>query len=124
MLKLCLLLALVALVHGRCGLSGGARIRSCNDMEMFSQCSRAQQYLDEFNKDQGYSFATIECSDNIVCADYNNLDSAYWCQNMDAYNICKSVQRILENFTKYVVLPAVPKGGALATRSNRLAGIL
>ena len=72
-------------------------------MEMFSQCSRAQQYLDEFNKDQGYSFATIECSDNIVCADYNNLDSAYWCQNMDAYNICKSVQRILENFTKYPV---------------------
>ena len=100
---------IVASVDARCGLSPSPKIRVCNDMEMFEQCKRAQAQFDAYNNDRGYALVSVGCENNIVCVHdtyyYGGYGTNlyYWCQNMDAYNLCLRLQQILSNATKYPV---------------------
>lgn len=75
---------------------------ACNDMEMFYQCDRAQKYLDLYNAEQNIAPATVSCAQNIVCSGAFTENGRFWCQNMNSFDLCVSVQSIL-NATKYSV---------------------
>lgn len=74
----------------------------CNDMEMYYQCDRAQKYLDLYNAERGVPPSTVGCAQNIVCSWSPTGNGRVWCQNMDSFDLCVSIQEIL-NATRYSV---------------------
>ena len=70
------------MIAAKCGLD--AETVSCNDMEMYYQCERAQKM---FDKDFPVP-VEIQCMDYIACAAELPGDGKYWCQNVDSYRQC------------------------------------
>lgn len=68
----------------------------CLDLEMFEQCLRAQQILDDFTKRVNYNTITLECYKNLYCLRYPPTASQYWCQNVDSYQLCVSAKNAIK----------------------------
>ena len=78
----------------------------CNDEEMFQQCHRAQYILDAFASKNNLPLATIGCADNIVCSPtLPGNNGKFYCQNMDAYDLCLQAQLFIENLNQTAQYP-------------------
>ena len=71
------------------GYQSLSSIVTCNDVEMFEQCKRAQFLLDM----QGIG-EELNCAHNIVCSAAIPGNGKFWCQNLDAYDLCLHAQAL------------------------------
>jgi len=80
------------------GFQSFSTLVSCNDMEMFEQCKRAQKILDMWvGTGSGNQSIELGCARFIVCSADISENGKYWCQNMDSYDLCINAQTIIEN---------------------------
>ena len=63
---------------------------TCNDIEMFQQCKRAQFLLDQFSTSN-----YIDCA--IPPQPTGNFNNQYWCQNIDSFALCLNAKNIIDN---------------------------
>ena len=78
----------------------------CNDEEMFQQCHRAQHILDVFATKNNLPLETIGCADNIICSPtLPGNNGKFYCQNMDAYDLCIQAQSFIDNLNQTAQYP-------------------
>ena len=76
---------------------------TCNDIEMFEQCKRAQFLLDQFSISNSLPLTTLNCFHNVICSippqPTGNVANQYWCQNIDSFELCLNAKNIIDNST-------------------------
>lgn len=88
------------------GYQSNTAVLTCNDLEMYYQCERAQRTLDRFLPTTlPIELREIRCMDYIVCAAELPGDGEFWCQNLDSYFQCIVARNILiaNNFSDTVI---------------------
>lgn len=84
--------------HAWVGYESLSKKPVCEDLEMFEQCKLAQSTYNRFRTDNGLNPIDIKCYNNIICAPVLPSGNGVWyCQNMDSYDMCTSIQDIIVN---------------------------
>ena len=71
----------------------------CNDIGMYQQCNRAQKIHDRYTMKNDLNVLEAKCYKHTVCYMEPPGNGRFWCQNMDAYNLCVTLRDDLANLT-------------------------